>query len=249
MSPARKRLIVGIAVSSGLMKQFWACQPRPAKSASASLTPAWIFSAVMPGGNAESEKSTVAGSKPTNRTRFIDPPKPRPYSAESDRMTNFKAKAEPRARPARNSWRVCRRVLGPDRMIWQYILSVSFNGLSRMASAAVAADTCSPIRRRARGSRLRRSINRLLQLIAIRRSKFSRTVIGFSLQMAWINKRPDDKHHCAGYAMNGERSGLPPDPRTIDSVVMESIASAVLWVWDGVQAGRRGPPRAWESET
>src|SRR6516225_2590330 len=62
------------------MKQFWACQPRPAKSASASLTPAWIFSAVLPGGNAGSEKSTVAGSKPTNRTRFIAFPEPRPYS-------------------------------------------------------------------------------------------------------------------------------------------------------------------------
>src|SRR5215467_8489346 len=81
MSPARKRSIVGIAVSSGLMKQFWACQPRPAKSASTSLTPAWIFSAVMPGGKAGSEKSTVAGSKPTNRTRFIDPPRPVVLSA------------------------------------------------------------------------------------------------------------------------------------------------------------------------
>src|SRR5271163_3203349 len=56
------------------MKQFWACQPRAAKSASASLTPAWIFSAVMPGGSAGSEKSTVAGSRPINTTRFIDPP-------------------------------------------------------------------------------------------------------------------------------------------------------------------------------
>src|SRR5215472_10414416 len=69
------------------MKQFWACQPRPAKSARASLTPAWIFSAVIPGGNAGSEKSTVAGSKPTNKTRFIDPPKPRPCFAERDRIT------------------------------------------------------------------------------------------------------------------------------------------------------------------
>src|SRR5215471_15458593 len=117
------------------MKQFWECQPRPARSASASFTPAWIFSAVMPGGKAGSEKSTVAGSKPTNRTRFIDPPKPRPYSAEPDRITNFKAKAEPSARHARNSRRVCRRVLGPDRMIWQYIFFVSFNGLNQMASA------------------------------------------------------------------------------------------------------------------
>src|SRR5215471_4888061 len=58
------------------MKQFWACQPRAAKSASASWTPVWIFSAVIPGGKAGSEKSTVAGSKPTNRRRFIDPPKP-----------------------------------------------------------------------------------------------------------------------------------------------------------------------------
>jgi hypothetical protein len=41
----------------------------------------------MPGGNAGSEKSTVAGSKPTNKTRFIDPPKPRSYSAEPDRIT------------------------------------------------------------------------------------------------------------------------------------------------------------------
>src|SRR5580700_6210086 len=56
------------------MKQFWACQPRAAKSASASSTPAWIFSAVMPGGSAGSEKSTVAGSRPINTTRFIDPP-------------------------------------------------------------------------------------------------------------------------------------------------------------------------------
>src|SRR5215469_5359769 len=29
----------------------------------------------MPGGRAGSEKSTVAGSKPTNRTRFINPPR------------------------------------------------------------------------------------------------------------------------------------------------------------------------------
>src|SRR5262249_45318316 len=56
------------------MKQFWPCQPRASKSASTSLTPAWIFSAVMPGGSAGSAKSTVAGSRPTNTTRFIDPP-------------------------------------------------------------------------------------------------------------------------------------------------------------------------------
>src|SRR5262249_25007841 len=58
------------------MKQVWECQPRPSKSASASLTIAWIFSAVMPGGRAGSEKSTVAGSKPINRTRFIHPSLP-----------------------------------------------------------------------------------------------------------------------------------------------------------------------------
>src|SRR5262249_41459425 len=58
-----------------MMKQFSACQPRSVISASASLTPAWIFSAVMPGGSAGSEKSTVAGSKPINTTRFIDPPR------------------------------------------------------------------------------------------------------------------------------------------------------------------------------
>src|SRR5215472_11029165 len=52
---ARQRSIVRTAVSSGLMKQFSACQPRPAKSASASLTPAWIFSAFIPGGSAGSE--------------------------------------------------------------------------------------------------------------------------------------------------------------------------------------------------
>src|SRR6516164_3749993 len=40
-----------------------------------------------------------------------------------------------------------------------------------------------------------------------------------------------------------------PDPRTNDRIVMESIASVVLWVSDRVQAGRREPPRAWESET
>src|SRR5262249_12757329 len=97
------------------MKQFWACQPRPAKSASAILTPAWIFSAVIPGGNAGSEKSTVAGSKPTNRTRFIDPPKRWRYSAESDRIDDFKAKAN-RVR-ARSSRRVFRRVLSSDLMI------------------------------------------------------------------------------------------------------------------------------------
>jgi hypothetical protein len=56
------------------MKQFSACQPRSAMSASAAFTPASIFSAVMPGGSAGSEKSTVAGSKPTNRTRFISCP-------------------------------------------------------------------------------------------------------------------------------------------------------------------------------
>src|SRR5262249_31135699 len=56
------------------MKQLWACQPRAAKSASASVTPAWIFSAVMPGGSPGSAKSTVAGSRPTNTTRFMDPP-------------------------------------------------------------------------------------------------------------------------------------------------------------------------------
>src|SRR5215470_6310465 len=63
-------------------------------------------------------------------------------------------------------------------------------GLSRVASAAVTAHPCSPIRRRARGCRLRRSIDRLLQLIAIRRSNLTRTVVGISVQMAWINKRP-----------------------------------------------------------
>ena len=36
--------------------------------------PSVDLSAVMPGGNAGSEKSTVAGSKPINTTRFIDPP-------------------------------------------------------------------------------------------------------------------------------------------------------------------------------
>ena len=35
------------------------------------FVPAWIFSAVMPGGTAESEKSTVAGSRPINTTLFI----------------------------------------------------------------------------------------------------------------------------------------------------------------------------------
>jgi len=57
------------------MKQFWACQPRPAKSARASLTPAWIFSAVIPGGNAGSEKSTVAGSKTDKQDAFHRPSK------------------------------------------------------------------------------------------------------------------------------------------------------------------------------
>src|ERR1700730_12556925 len=47
---------------------FSACQPRSAMSASATLTPAWILPAFMPCGRAGSEKSTVAGSKPTNRT-------------------------------------------------------------------------------------------------------------------------------------------------------------------------------------
>ena len=42
-------------------------------STSASLTPARIFSAVIPAGSAGSEKSTAAGSKPINRTRFIEP--------------------------------------------------------------------------------------------------------------------------------------------------------------------------------
>src|SRR5262249_49059419 len=60
------------------MKQVWECQPRPSKSASASLTIAWIFSAVMPGGRAGSEKSTVAGSKPIKRPRFIHPSLPQP---------------------------------------------------------------------------------------------------------------------------------------------------------------------------
>src|SRR5215813_2682460 len=83
------------------MKQFCACQPRAAKSASASLIPAWIFSAVMPGGNAGSEKSTVAGSKPTKRTLFIVPPKPQPYSPEPDRITSLKSQASTgRERPA-----------------------------------------------------------------------------------------------------------------------------------------------------
>src|SRR5215475_778911 len=36
--------MAGTAVSSGLMKQFSAYQPRLAISASATLTPAWIFS-------------------------------------------------------------------------------------------------------------------------------------------------------------------------------------------------------------
>src|SRR5262252_5137215 len=49
--------------------------------------------------------------------------------------------------------------------------------------------------------------------------------------------------------MENARDFDPPDPRTIDSVVMESIASVLLWVWNGVQAGRREPPRGWESET
>jgi hypothetical protein len=48
--------------------------PRSEIRQRASLTPAWIFSAVMPGGSAGSEKSTVAGSKPINTTHFIDPP-------------------------------------------------------------------------------------------------------------------------------------------------------------------------------
>src|SRR5215472_2382016 len=55
------------------MKQFSGCQPRPAKSVSASLIPALIFSAVMLGGNAGSEKSTAVGSKPINTTRFMEP--------------------------------------------------------------------------------------------------------------------------------------------------------------------------------
>src|SRR5580693_6291263 len=67
------------------MKQCSVSQPRPVISASASLIPAWIFSAVMPGGSAGSEKSTVAGSRPTNRTRFIcHPPKARSDQTRRD---------------------------------------------------------------------------------------------------------------------------------------------------------------------
>jgi uncharacterized cupin superfamily protein len=36
-----------------------------------------VFAAVMPGGGGGSDKSTVAGSRPTNRTRFIDSSKKR----------------------------------------------------------------------------------------------------------------------------------------------------------------------------
>ena len=46
----------------------------PCEITSATLIPAWIFSTVMRGGNAGSEKSTVAGSKPINGTPFIEPP-------------------------------------------------------------------------------------------------------------------------------------------------------------------------------
>src|SRR5215813_7793587 len=140
------------------MKQFCACQPRPAKSASASLIPAWIFSAVMPGGNAGSEKSTVAGSKPTNRTRFICPPKPRPYSAEPDR-----------------------------------------NGLSRMADR-----------------------DPTLKVDENRHRHFSSN--GTDQQEA------DDKHHRAGYTMNGERSRLrPARPVPIKNSIALSILTLNFW--------------------
>src|SRR5580658_4786519 len=62
------------------MKQFSVNQPRRFISASAHLIPAWIFSAVMPGGSAGSEKSTVAGSRPTSRTRLIGHPPKAPRS-------------------------------------------------------------------------------------------------------------------------------------------------------------------------
>src|SRR5262245_65464115 len=106
------------------MKQFCACQPRPAKSASASLIPAWIFSAVMPGGNAGSEKSTIAGSKPTNRTRFIGPPKPRPYSAELDRITKLRRKPNrvrhpPETPGASSDERSEERRVGKEERVWR----------------------------------------------------------------------------------------------------------------------------------
>ena len=75
----------------GIDKAVLRLQPRPAMSASATLTPAWIFSALMPGGRAGSEKSTVAGSKPTNITRFI---------ASSAKLRSYAASTRPIARQA-----------------------------------------------------------------------------------------------------------------------------------------------------
>src|SRR5262252_10041201 len=94
-------------------------------------------------------------------------------------------------------------------MVWQYILFVSFHGLSRMASAAVTTHRCSPSRRRARGWRLRRSIDRLLQLIDPT-LKFDKNRHRHFSSSGMDQQEADDKHHRAGYTMNGERSRLRP---------------------------------------
>src|SRR5262245_53815078 len=65
------------------MKQTSASHPRAANCFRATSMPARIFSAVIPGGSAGSEKSTVSGSYPTSRIRVMNP------------SSNFRLRASP----------------------------------------------------------------------------------------------------------------------------------------------------------
>jgi hypothetical protein len=79
-----------------------------------------------------------------------------------------------------------------------------------MASAAVAAHTCSPIRRRARGYRLRISTDRLTPADRDPTLKFDKNGHKHFSSNGMDQQDADDKHYRAGYTMNRERSRLRP---------------------------------------
>jgi hypothetical protein len=91
-------------------------------------------------------------------------------------------------------------------MIWQYILLISFNGLSRMASASggyvldYSAKSAWMSASKINKPTTPADRDPTLTFDKNRHRHFSSN--GMDQQEA------DDKHHCAGYAINGERSRL-----------------------------------------
>src|ERR1700720_1079620 len=62
---------MALPAESGVIMHVSPCQPRSAIFATATVMPAFIFSALKPGGSEGSEKSTVSGFWPTNSIRVM----------------------------------------------------------------------------------------------------------------------------------------------------------------------------------